>query len=112
MVFTAISNRVDRHIGQRAGLTDAEIVAIKAGADAPGWSAADRALIRATDELHADQFISEATWQALRAHFQPRQCMDLVFTAGQYTQVSMLLNSFGVQLDEGQVLDPDLDRRG
>ena len=34
--------------------------------------------------------------------------MDMVFTAGQYTQVSMMLNSFGVQLDEGQVLDPDL----
>ena len=31
-----------------------------------------------------------------------------VFTAGQYTQVSMILNTFGVQLDEGQTLDPDL----
>ena len=34
--------------------------------------------------------------------------MDVVFTAGQYTQVSMILNSFGVQLDAGQILDPDL----
>ena len=34
--------------------------------------------------------------------------MDLVFTAGQYTQVCMMLNSFGVQLDTGQTLDPDL----
>ena len=33
--------------------------------------------------------------------------MDVVFTAGQYTQVSML-NTFGVQLDAGQTLDPDL----
>ena len=47
-------------------------------------------------------------WAELARHFQERQCMDMVFTAGQYTQVSMLLNSFGVQLDEGQVLDPDL----
>ena len=99
-------------IGQRAGLTDAEIAAIKTGADAPNWSAADQALIRATDELHAGQFITDPTWAALLAHFQPRQCMDVVFTAGQYTQVSMLLNSFGVQLDEGQRLDPDLDLRG
>ena len=95
-------------IGQRAGLTDTEIAAIKLGADGPGWSAADRALLQATDELHAGQFITDATWQALGAHFQPRQCMDVVFTVGQYTQVSMILNSFGVQLDEGQVLDPDL----
>jgi alkylhydroperoxidase family enzyme len=98
-------------IGRRAGLTDAEIEAIKAGADAPGWSEADRALLRATDELHRDQFVGEVTWQALAAHFSQRQCVDAVLTAGQYTLVSMLLNSLGVQLDEGQVLDPDLDGR-
>lgn len=95
-------------IGQRAGLTDAEIEAIKQGSDAPGWSAADAVLIRASDELHHDQFVSETTWRVLGEHFTVRQCMDLVFTVGQYTQVSMLLNSFGVQLDEGQALDPDL----
>lgn len=37
--------------------------------------------------------------------------MDLVFTVGQYTQVSMILNSFGVQVEEGENLDPDLDLR-
>lgn len=95
-------------IGQRAGLSDAEIIAIKQGADAPAWSAADAALIRACDELHARQFISDSTWKVLKTHFSDKQCMDVVFTAGQYTQVSMLLNTFGVQLDEGQVLDPQL----
>ncbi|WP_374659652.1 carboxymuconolactone decarboxylase family protein [Phenylobacterium sp.] len=95
-------------IGQRAGLTDEEVVRIKAGADAAGWSAADQALLRAADELHHDQFITEPTWTALKTHFSDKQCMDVVFTAGQYTQVSMILNSFGVQLDAGQTLDPDL----
>ena len=94
-------------IGKREGLTDDEIVRIKKGAEA-GWSAADAALIRASDELHKDQFISDATWKALGAHFTQKQCMDVVFTAGQYTQVSMFLNTFGVQLDAGQTLDPDL----
>jgi 4-carboxymuconolactone decarboxylase len=95
-------------IGQRAGLSDAEIKAIKEGPNALIWSAADAALIRASDELHARQFVSDGTWEALKAHFSELQCMDVVFTAGQYTQVSMLLNTFGVQLDEGQVLDPQL----
>ncbi|MBI1405269.1 MAG: carboxymuconolactone decarboxylase family protein [Caulobacter sp.] len=94
-------------IGRRAGLSDDEIVRIKQGRDG-GWSAADAALIAASDELHADQFITDATWSALKAHFSDKQCMDVVFTAGQYTQVCMMLNSFGVQLDEGQSLDPDL----
>lgn len=95
-------------IGRQAGLSEEEVSRLKAGPDAPGWSAADAALIRAADELHQDQFITEPTWQALGAHFNDKQRMDVVFTAGQYTQVSMMLNTFGVQLDEGQTLDPDL----
>jgi alkylhydroperoxidase family enzyme len=94
-------------IGLREGLTEDEISRIKQGAGA-GWSAADAALIKAADELHSDQFVTDATWAELSKHFTPKQCMDAVFTAGQYTQVSMFLNTFGVQLDEGQTLDPDL----
>ena len=94
-------------IGKRSGLGDDEIGRLKKGAEA-GWSAADAALIRASDELHKDQFISDPTWAALGKHFTQKQCMDVVFTVGQYTQVSMILNSFGIQLDEGQTLDPDL----
>ena len=94
-------------IGHRCGLSAAETEQIKAGPDA-GWSPADAALVRAADELHADQFITPPTWAALLAHFSEKQAMDVVFTAGQYTQVCMMLNSFGVQLDAGQTLDPDL----
>ena len=95
-------------IARRAGLTDDEIARIKIGADALGWSEADMALLRAADDLHREQFVTEPVWTELKRHFGERQRMDMVFTVGQYTQVSMLLNSFGVQLDEGQVLDPDL----
>ena len=94
-------------IGLRSGLTQDEIDKIKRGADA-GWSAADAVLIRAADELHADQFVTDPTWAELRKHYSEKQCMDVVFTAAQYTQVSMILNTFGVQLDEGQTLDPEL----
>ena len=94
-------------IGLQSGLTAAEIEAIKRGADA-GWSPADAVLIRAADELHTDQFISDSTWNMLKQHYSEKQCMDVVFTVGQYTQVSMMLNTFGVQLDAGQVLDPEL----
>ena len=94
-------------IGLASGLTAEEIQNIKKGAGA-GWSAADAVLIKAADELHADQFISDATWAELGKHYSEKQCMDVVFTVGQYTQVSMILNTFGVQLDAGQTLDPEL----
>ena len=97
-------------IGLDAGLTEAEIEAIKAGSDDPSWSDADRAMLRATDDLTSDFHVSDASWSAL-SFLSDKQKMDLVMTVGQYTQVSMMLNSFGVQLDADQELDPALDGR-
>ena len=88
-------------IGRASGLTDEEIARIAKGPEADGWSAADRALLRATDELHADAFVSDATWNELAARFSTQQLMDLVFTVGQYNLVSMALNTFGVQPEPG-----------
>jgi len=96
-------------IGKGVGLTDEEIEGIKEGASALIWSEPDRALIRAADDLHSDFFVSDVAWAELSRYFSQKQCMDLVMTVGQYTQVSMMLNSFGVQLDAGQTLDPDLE---
>lgn len=88
-------------IAQQAGLNKQEIIAITTGAAAPGWSDHERALIRAADELHADAFVSDATYAELANHYDTQQIMDLVFTVGQYNMVSMALNTFGVQLDPG-----------
>ena len=99
-----------RAIGLEAGLSEAEILSIKQGPQDPSWSAIDRAILSACDELTRDFHVSDATWAAL-APLGDKARMDLVMTVGQYTQVSMMLNSFGVQLDPGQTLDPDLDRR-
>ena len=88
----------------------APVPAIKAGPGASGWSELDAALLQATDELTADAFITDATWARLST-LSETQRMDLVMTVGQYTQVSMMLNSFGIQLDDDLTLDPDLDGR-
>jgi 4-carboxymuconolactone decarboxylase len=95
-------------IGLQSGLSAEDIERIKLGAGADGWTPAERALLVATDDLNRDHFVSNLAWAELAIHFSERQCMDVVFTAGQYTQVSMILNSFGIQLDAGQTLDPDL----
>ena len=83
------------------GLSEEEIEKIKIGSRAEGWSAIERALIDAADELHENSFISSITWEALAKEYSDQQMMDVVFTVGQYHMVSMALNSFGVQLDEG-----------
>ena len=88
-------------IGKDAGLTDVEIERIKAGPNARGWNEPDTLLLRATDELRRDAFISDTTWKGLIAHFDTKQLMDVVFAVGQYNLVSMALNTLGVQLDDG-----------
>jgi alkylhydroperoxidase family enzyme len=90
-------------IAKQNGVTDADIVRLTEGADAVGWSAADRALLRAVDELHFDAFLSDTTWKELTARFDTSQLMDLVFTVGSYKMLAMALNSFGTQLDADMV---------
>jgi 4-carboxymuconolactone decarboxylase len=89
-------------IGKRAGLTETEIERIKVGPDAAGWQAFERTLLQAADQLHRDAFIGDAAWAALSARYDAKQLIDLVFTVGQYTMVSMALNTFGVQIEGGQ----------
>lgn len=86
-------------IGKQAGLTDEDIQAVKTGSGHPHWNDFERQMIRAVDELHSDFFISQVTWEGLTRRYTTNQMIDLVFTVGQYTMVSMALNSFGVQLE-------------
>jgi alkylhydroperoxidase family enzyme len=88
-------------IARASGLSDEEIERVTRGPDAPGWDPFEAALLRAVDELHADSFVSDATWRALSARYDVRQLIDLIFTVGQYTLVSMALNTLGVQRDPG-----------
>lgn len=89
-------------IGKLAGLSEAELERIAVGPSAPEWSERERTLLRAADELHGHQFISEATYAALAKDWNEQQLMDLVFTVGQYTMVSMFLSTFGVQIERAQ----------
>ena len=88
-------------LARDAGMTDEEIRTAKTGPDTPGLTELDRLLLQATDELHRDAHVADETWAGLAAHLSTQQLMDVVFTVGQYNLVSMALNSFGVQPDDG-----------
>ena len=84
-----------------AGLSDAEITRVAVDADAPGWSKRDRLLLRAADELHATQQLTDATWSGLHALFSPAQLVEIPLVVGHYTMLSMLANATGVPLEPG-----------
>jgi alkylhydroperoxidase family enzyme len=90
-------------IALNSDVSQTEIERVTRGPDAAGWSDREVALLKAADELVADAFIEDETWQALSAFYNKEQLMDLVFTVGQYNLVSMALNTLGVQLEEGAV---------
>jgi alkylhydroperoxidase family enzyme len=89
-------------IALRCGIGEEELPQVVVGPSGEGWSAAERALLRATDELHADAFISDECWSQLSEHYEVEQILDLIFAVGQYNLVSMALNSLGVQLESGE----------
>jgi alkylhydroperoxidase family enzyme len=88
-------------IARGIGMSEEEIRRVVHGPDAPGWEPFDAALLRAADELHDNYSITDETWRSLSEKYETRQMMDVVFTVGQYTLVSMALNTFGVELDPG-----------
>jgi len=94
-------------IGMRVGLSEAEILRIKEGPDAEGWSSFESTLLRAADELYVDSFVSDSTWEELAKKYNTQQLLDVVFTVGQYNLTAMALNSLGIQLEKGMKEFPE-----
>jgi AhpD family alkylhydroperoxidase len=86
-----------RTLGKDAGLTDEEIEAAIRG---EGRSDSDRIALAAVDELENSSRISDDTWTQLSEHFDEKQRMDLVFTAGSYRMLATAINSFDIQLED------------
>ena len=89
-----------------AGLSRGEIDRIPLGPAAPGWTGNQQILLQAADELHRAQCIADDTWVQLSAAFEPAQLVELVMTVGQYTMLSMVANSFAVEVERGLDLLP------
>ncbi len=87
--------------GLAHGITQPEISAVTRPLSEHPWSDEDRILLQMVDDLHADDCVSDATWAELEKHFSHSEIIEFIMAAGCYRTVSCLLNSCGVQLDEG-----------
>ncbi|MGH0033813.1 MAG: carboxymuconolactone decarboxylase family protein [Myxococcota bacterium] len=85
--------------GLAEGLDASEIERIAEGPDHEAWSPRDALLLRACDELHARQQLSDPTFRALRGELDEAQIVELVFVVGHYTMLSMVANATGVPLE-------------
>jgi alkylhydroperoxidase family enzyme len=86
---------------RKAGISPEEIERITEGSDAPGWSAHDRAILRAVEELHEGAMISDATWEVLARRLDDRQLIELPCLIGHYHTVAYYQNALRMRTREG-----------
>jgi 4-carboxymuconolactone decarboxylase len=86
-----------------AGLTDADISAIVEGSKSRKLGNRETVLIRAVDELHSAQFITDSTWKSLAGMYDTPQLLETVFIVGQYQLLAMYQKSVGIPIT-GEVI--------
>lgn len=84
------------------GIERATIERVLVGPSAQGWSPLEALLLRATDELHRERYITSATWDALAEHLSAPQLIEVCFLVGHYELLAMFLRTVGVQLEPGK----------
>ncbi len=88
-------------LAKRVGVTGDEIERVTVGSAAEGWTAHERALLTAAEELHADAMLSDATWDALGDTLDDRQRFELTVLVGLFTAVAYFQNSLRFRLSPG-----------
>lgn len=86
-------------LAARAGISLAAIDAVPSWADHDVWTARQRLLLLATDELHARRMVTDATWASLAARLGERELIELCMLVGHYEMLAMTLNSLGVEAE-------------
>ena len=68
--------------------------------DDVAWTEREALLVALVDELHDTSSVSNATWEALTAHYDEAQLVELVALTGQYHAVSFMANALGVERED------------
>lgn len=87
-------------IGGDCGLSAEEIEAARQPLDAHAWPEAERLVLDAADELHADNTLGDDTWRRLAERYDERQLIELPMLVGHYTMLAYALNALRVQVED------------
>ena len=84
-------------IGKAFGITADEIERVLEGSGAPGWSEHEAALLRAVEEMVADQCMSGATWDTLAKTYSEMQMLEMPMLVGSYLMTAIQQNTLKIQ---------------
>lgn len=93
----------------QAGVTSEQLAEIEAGRVPSDLPAPDRALVAFVLEFAAFKGVAQATLDALRKHFNPRQILDIAMISAFYLSAGAILIGFEVELEDAETLQVELD---
>lgn len=84
----------------RNGLSGDDFEPIKDGHTSPHWNEDEACILRTTDELLADNDLSDASWELLSQVLERHQLMDFLFTVGTYQLLSQVFNAVRLERED------------
>jgi AhpD family alkylhydroperoxidase len=86
-------------LGRRAGLIDQDFARVREGPAAAGWSAREATLLAVADEMVTAREVGDGTWEAMRAHLDEREAIELVLLAGHYDMLATAIATLRIRTD-------------
>ncbi len=84
--------------GKPLGLSDEQLYSTVHGSWSDRcWDARQSTVMRLAEELHQTSTVSEDLWQALSEHFDERQIIELLVTAGWYHAIAYVCNGLRIE---------------
>jgi alkylhydroperoxidase family enzyme len=84
---------------EMGGLPDGKVAAVKNWTTSDKYTAAERAVMAATDELIGRNLIEDGTFAELKAHLNDEQIVELIFLITQYRAYGMMVRALHLEFD-------------
>lgn len=79
-----------------AGISDAQLVALRAEVPGPAFTALERAVLLLADTMTREVQVPDAVFEPLREHFDARALTELAATVAAYNMVSRFLEALSI----------------
>jgi alkylhydroperoxidase family enzyme len=93
----------------QVGVSSGQLAAIEAGRVPSDLPAPEQALVAFVLEFAAFKGVAQATLDALRKHFSPRQVIDIAMISAFYLSAGAFIIGFEVELESPETLQIELD---
>ena len=94
-------------VATTAGIPPEDVLAVRDWRASDRLTAADKAVLAATDESLAGETISDATWSEVTKHIaDPGQQVEFVVAMGNWTMFSILLRNLKIPVEDGVAVWP------